>query len=170
MVSTLLFLLSCISFKYVSLVALVSEFHDRCFLRSRCSMELWCPDDIGRDSWDWATYLGDSTIQLPRVGWRLLACENGASPDRIIVVVVVVVVVVVGLWFLTRCKQRRVCPGHCTHAPNCGDHVPVDMTSRPCTQVQGPKKLTLNLANAENRPLESSPPARELGRETRWAT
>ena len=33
------------------LLALVSEF--KCFLRSRCSMEMWCPDDIGRDSWDW---------------------------------------------------------------------------------------------------------------------
>ena len=31
--------------------ALVSEFNS--FLRSRCSMEMWCPDDIGRDSWDW---------------------------------------------------------------------------------------------------------------------
>ena len=30
-------------------------------------------------------------IQLPRVGWRLLACQNGASPDCIIVVVVVAV-------------------------------------------------------------------------------
>ena len=48
-VSSLLF--SCISFKYVLLLALVSEF--KCFLRSRCSMEMWCPDDIGRDSWDW---------------------------------------------------------------------------------------------------------------------
>ena len=45
------FLLSCISFKYVLLLALVSEFN--CFLRSRCSMEMWSPDDIGRDSWDW---------------------------------------------------------------------------------------------------------------------
>ena len=27
------------------LLALVSEFN--CFLRSRCSMEMWCPDDIG---------------------------------------------------------------------------------------------------------------------------
>ena len=45
------FLFSCISFKYFSLLALVSEFN--CFLRSRCSMEMWCPDDIGRDSWDW---------------------------------------------------------------------------------------------------------------------
>ena len=45
------FLFSCISFTYVLLLALVSEFN--CFLRSRCSMEMWCPDDIGRDSWDW---------------------------------------------------------------------------------------------------------------------
>ena len=28
------------------MLALVSEFN--CFLRSRCSMEMWCPDDIGR--------------------------------------------------------------------------------------------------------------------------
>ena len=34
-------------------------------------------------------------LQLPRVGWRLLACYNGASPDCIIVVFVVVVFVVV---------------------------------------------------------------------------
>ena len=24
-----------------------------CFLRSRCSLEMRCPDDIVRDSWDW---------------------------------------------------------------------------------------------------------------------
>ena len=42
---------SCISFKYFLLLALGSDFN--CFLRSRCSMEMWCPDDIGRDSWDW---------------------------------------------------------------------------------------------------------------------
>ena len=41
----------CISSKYVLLLALVSEFN--CFLRGRCSMEMWCPDDIGRDTWDW---------------------------------------------------------------------------------------------------------------------
>ena len=40
-----------ISFKYFLLLALVSEFN--CFVRSRCSMEMWCPGDIGRDSWDW---------------------------------------------------------------------------------------------------------------------
>ena len=26
---------------------------NNCFLRSLCAMEMWCPDDIGRDSWDW---------------------------------------------------------------------------------------------------------------------
>ena len=41
----LLFFFSCISFNiYFLLLALVSEFD--CFLRSRCSMEMWCPDDI----------------------------------------------------------------------------------------------------------------------------
>ena len=45
------FLFTCISFKYFELLALVSEFN--CFLRSRCSIEMWCPDDIGRDSRDW---------------------------------------------------------------------------------------------------------------------
>ena len=43
------FLFSCISFKYF-LLAPVSEFNR--FLRSRCSMEMWCHVDIGRDSWD----------------------------------------------------------------------------------------------------------------------
>ena len=28
----------------------------------------------------WAACLGESMLQLPKVGWRLLACENGASP------------------------------------------------------------------------------------------
>ena len=37
-------------FFFFSCLALVSEFN--CFLRSRCSMEMWCPDDKGRDSWD----------------------------------------------------------------------------------------------------------------------
>ena len=36
-----------------------------CFLSSRCSMEMWCPDDTGRDSWDWGRLRGrehDSTL------------------------------------------------------------------------------------------------------------
>ena len=66
------FLFCCISFKYFLMLALVSEFN--CFLRSRCSMEMWCPDDIGRGylGLGWAACLGESMLQLPRVGWRLL--------------------------------------------------------------------------------------------------
>ena len=35
----------------MSNLALVSEFN--CFFRSRCSIEMRCLYDIGRDSWDW---------------------------------------------------------------------------------------------------------------------
>ena len=41
------------SFKYISLLTSVSEFHFRRFLRCRCSLEMWCPDVVGRDTWDW---------------------------------------------------------------------------------------------------------------------
>ena len=52
------FLAKCVSsfflllffFLIMSLVACVLGFKKRCFLRSRCSMEMWCPDDIGRES------------------------------------------------------------------------------------------------------------------------
>ena len=84
---------------------------------------------------------------------------------EVVVVVVVAVVVVV----LTQPERRRVRPGRQTHAPNYGDH-PVDMILGPCTCAQGPTKLNQNLAKDENRPQESSAPARELGRETPWAT
>ena len=50
-----------------SLLALVSVLK-KCFLRSRCSMEMWCPDDIRWDSWDWVG---------PPAWWR--ACFN--SPE-----------------------------------------------------------------------------------------
>ena len=65
---------SCISFEYFLLLAFVSEFN--CFLRGRFSMEMWCPDDTGRESWDLvgSSAWSKSMLQLPRVGWRLLAC------------------------------------------------------------------------------------------------
>ena len=46
----LLFFFFLFFFQICLLLALVSEFN--CFFR-RCSMVMWCPDDIGRDSWDW---------------------------------------------------------------------------------------------------------------------
>ena len=80
------FSFSCFSFKFVLLLASVSEFN--CFLRSRSSMEMWCPDDARRDIWDWVGPPAwvRACFNLPRVGWRLLACQNGASPDCIILV------------------------------------------------------------------------------------
>ena len=56
------------------MLALASEFN--CVPHSRCSMEMWCPDDKGRDSWDWVgpPAWERAWFQLTRVGWRLLAC------------------------------------------------------------------------------------------------
>ena len=91
------FLFSCVSFKYFLLLALVSEFN--CFLRGRCSMEMWCPDDIGRDNWDW--------VGPP--AW-VRACFNspewggGSSPVKTeppqIVLLLLLVVVVCCCWLL----------------------------------------------------------------------
>ena len=40
-------------------------------------MEMWSLDDTGRDSWDWVGPLTwESMLQLPRVGWRLLAVKT----------------------------------------------------------------------------------------------
>ena len=85
------FLFSCISFKYFLLLALVSEFN--CFLRSRCSMEMWCPDDTGRESWDWVGPPAwvRACFNSPEWGGGSSPVKNGASPDCFKSVVVVVV-------------------------------------------------------------------------------
>ena len=86
------FLVPFFSSKFISLLASVSEFNCRCFLRSRCSMEMWCLDDTGRNSWIGLDHLlGREHDELPRVGRKLLACQNGTSPDCVIVVVLVFV-------------------------------------------------------------------------------
>ena len=73
------------SFKYVSLLTLVSEFNYRCFLCGRCSMEMWCPDDIGRDGVGLGHLLGESMM------------SNSPEWGGIVVVFVVVFVRVVGM-------------------------------------------------------------------------
>ena len=57
------------------MLALVSELN--CFLRSRCSMEMWCPDDTGRDSWDWVgpPAWGRACFNSPKWG-------GGSSPVK----------------------------------------------------------------------------------------
>ena len=66
---------SCISLKYVSLLKLEKEFSCRSFLRRRCSMEMWCPDDMKRDSWDW---VGPPTLESARSNSPLWC--GGSSP------------------------------------------------------------------------------------------
>ena len=61
-------------------------------------------------------------IQLSRVGWRLLACENAASPDCVVVVVVVEVVVVVVVQSHMRvcvCAHPRLYYWCCCRMVNC---------------------------------------------------
>ena len=56
-------------------------------------MEMWCPDDIGRDSWDWVGPPAwvRACVNSPEWGGGSSPVKNGASPDCIIVVVVVFV-------------------------------------------------------------------------------
>ena len=79
-------------FSNFSFLAFVSRFSNRCFLRSRCSTETWCPDDNGRDSWDWVgpPAWERARFNSPEWGGGSSPVENGASPDWIIVVVSVV--------------------------------------------------------------------------------
>ena len=74
-------------FENMPLLAFVSGKNKRCFLRCRCSMEMWCLDDIVRDSWDW---VGPPTwvracFNSPEWGGGSSPVKNGASPDCTIV-------------------------------------------------------------------------------------
>ena len=57
------------------MLAKVSEFN--CFLRSRCSMEMWCLDDIGRDGWDWV-----GPLAWVRACFNSPECGGGSSPVK----------------------------------------------------------------------------------------
>ena len=54
---------------------------------------MWCPDDIGRESWDWVgpPAWERACFNSPEWGGGSSPVESGASPDCIIIVVVVVV-------------------------------------------------------------------------------
>ena len=45
-----------------------SSIHPCGILRSRCAMHMWCPEHIGRDSWDWEVAWGESLTSSPAVG------------------------------------------------------------------------------------------------------
>ena len=67
---------SSLSSKFISLLALVSVVNCRSFHRSPCSMKMWCPDDMAREGLGWATYQGESMIQLLGVGWARQKTER----------------------------------------------------------------------------------------------
>ena len=69
-VSSSFFILCFYYLKYVSLLASVSDFNQRCFLRSRCSMEMWCPDDTS----GLGHILGREHGSTPQSGVEALAC------------------------------------------------------------------------------------------------
>ena len=112
------------SFTYISLLAFVSGFFKICFLRSRCSMEMWCPEDIGRDSWDWVGPPAWDRARLNSPEW-----SGGSSPVRAephldlsvcylsvcglsvcwLVVCGLSVCRFVGLWFVVCCLLFVVC-------------------------------------------------------------
>ena len=81
------------SFKCMRLQAQVSEFNERCFHRSRCSTEMWCPDDRRRDGWDWGKrpFNSQCGVEAPR------QLKTKPPRDCIVVVIVGVVAVVVGV-------------------------------------------------------------------------
>ena len=74
---------------FFSFLAFVSRFNKGCFLRSRCSMEMWCLDDTGRDSWDWVGPLAWERPCFNSREWSAGSSpvKNGASPDCVVVVV-----------------------------------------------------------------------------------
>ena len=81
------------------MLALVSEFN--CFLRSRCSMEMWCPDDIGRDSWDWVGPPAWVRACFNSPEWGGGSSPVKTEPHQIVLLLL--------LLFWTRAEARRMC-------------------------------------------------------------
>ena len=106
----------------------MSEFN--CSLRSRCSMEMWCPDDTGRDSRDW--------VGPP--AWRR-ACFNspewggGSSPVKTEPLQIVLLL----LLFWTQTEARRMCMS--TDAILIGMGA---LDGKELFAIEGPEKLALN--------------------------
>ena len=83
------------------MLALVSEFN--CFFRSRCSMEMWCPDDIGRDSWDWVGPPASGRACFNSPEWSGGSSPVKTEPHQIVLLLLL-------LWlFSTRAKVSRMC-------------------------------------------------------------
>ena len=118
----------------------VSEFN--CFPRSRCSMEMWCPDDKGRDSWDWVGPPAWERACFNSPEWGGGSSPVKTQPPKLYYCCCCLVVVLFGGGGSDTVLQRRVCPGLCTLAPNYGGRVPVDTTPGPTPVCRALKKST----------------------------
>ena len=127
---------------------------------------MWCLDDRGRDSWDWVgpPTWEESIIQLHSVEWKkLLASQNGASPDCIFVVVVCVVVsVCLVVWvrfLLCGCWFQGVSVGACFTVRVLVSRVgPPEIAKK---RHQGTQTRNLGWTIAFNRGHNSTRPKRE---------
>ena len=124
------------------MLASVSEVD--CFLRSRCSMEMWCPGDIGRDSWDW---VGPPACEK--------ACFNspewggGSSPVKTEPLQIVLLL----LLFLTQGeKSPCVCPQDAEVNCATSDRTPVSQDSR---RLRHPGEPSTTHSCESSSPLES---------------
>ena len=98
----------CFSLFAFSFLAFVSGFTKRCFLHSGCSMEMWCPDDIGRDSWDWVGPPARETARCKTPEWG-----GGSSPVKTEPLQIVLLL----LFFFWSLLKMCVYSHHLTHAP-----------------------------------------------------
>ena len=128
-------------------LALVSEFN--CFLRSRCSMEMWCPDDIGRDSWDWVgpPAWGRACFNSPEWG-------GGSSPVKTEPPQIVLLLLLLSLLLFLKRLKRGKCP--CQQSP-----VLTGMWSprwRRTLRHRGLQKLALNSGTTRRSAKNASKP------------
>ena len=109
-----------LSFKHVSLLALVPKFNFRCILRSRCSTEMWCPEDIGRYSLDWVgPPTRESMIQFPSVGCVTPRKNNYKT------------------YFVERHRQLKRSQRQVTSGTNCARYKNYDTESSKLSELQG---------------------------------
>ena len=129
----LLFLRKCFFYFFFILVflstmfhlqALTSNFNKRCFICSRCSMEMWCPDDVGQDSWDW---VGPPTWE--RACFNPPECGGGCSCQIVLLLL---------LLFWTRAEVNRMC--FSTNAVLLGMALNSGTTRRSAKNAEKPRK------------------------------
>ena len=144
------------SFQRISLLASVSQFNHRCFLRSRCSMEMWCRVHTGRDGWE---SVGPPTWE--RAWFNSPEWSGGSSPVeteplQIVLLLLLVLLMLLSsslLLFLTL-TEVTVCV-HKSLRINCATvcRVTYKKNSRRLRQPPKPRQLTAVSHRGSKKPL-----------------